>query len=387
MMAAIVLAASTSAAPPPPPPILGQLPLDCPCFFTTHLFVPRANGRQIDKHFHLPEALSGLPMEDARQAAVALADDPAALQALVEAQLPEATESETADVVQSLSAELIRRAGLDAEIARRRPQCRLAYPTSRDPGAYVFDIDGLTDECRHLLEHLHECRDVVGVLAMRTPSGRRIVRAVAPGGAGPAGRQIYELPLFTPEYCSRLASELSAWSSACSDVKSRPNSMNRNGVLLDEAGFTSRFSNALLADVLRPLASLLFPDAGGGTLDHHRVFTAAYDAREGPGGRFDVALATHYDNSEVTCNVNIDGEWEAGELGLFGIDGQARKVYWGHRRGVAIIHLGAEHHAAMPIDAGFRTNLIVWCRSTEARTRRGCPLCGSTERLCFSGVD
>jgi hypothetical protein len=56
---------------------------------------------------------------------------------------------------------------------------------------------------------------------------------------------------------------------------------------------------------------------------------------------------------------------------------------WAEGGGVghAVLHLGSNVHAALPISSGERYNLVVWMRSSAHRQVAGCPMCGSTSRL------
>ena len=45
-----------------------------------------------------------------------------------------------------------------------------------------------------------------------------------------------------------------------------------------------------------------------------------------------------------------------------------------HRKGVGVLHRGAELHGAMPLTAGTRTNLIVWFRSSEVLSNTSQPI-------------
>ena len=116
---------------------------------------------------------------------------------------------------------------------------------------------------------------------------------------------------------------------------------------------------------------------GSDSLDHHRSFTVRYEP-EGAGK--DVDLAYHFDDAEMTLNVNLGGHFEGGEL-LFGglkSDGDekhsARYPHF-HREGIAILHRGSHCHEALPVESGKRTNLIMWCRSSQVRIRY-CAMCG-----------
>ena len=173
-----------------------------------------------------------------------------------------------------------------------------------------------------------------------------------------------------------------------SGLKERPNSMNNYGVLLDEVGFTEGFTDVLLDHYLRPMAALLCPGHGGATLDHHRCFSVKY--AEGK----DTSLATHYDNSEVTLNVNVGlrgggGDGDCGELVFYGGNGKSqrpRPVRYKHRVGWGVLHLGRELHCATPLRRGERTNLIMWCRSASWRLENGCGMCRETGGLKYGHV-
>ena len=41
----------------------------------------------------------------------------------------------------------------------------------------------------------------------------------------------------------------------------------------------------------------------------------------------------------------------------------------GHAPGVALLHLGGHKHAALPLTAGERTNLIIWCTGRHGVVR------------------
>ena len=152
-------------------------------------------------------------------------------------------------------------------------------------------------------------------------------------------------------------------------------------------------------DYVAPVASALFGDGddfatnttetilekpharrspGAGSIDHHRSFLVRYDAATDR----ELDLAYHYDDAEITLNVNLGGAFEGGEL-LFGGSGEdataeshapSNRTPVTHREGVGIMHRGAHCHEATPTESGKRVNLIAWCRSSEARRRR-CAMC------------
>lgn len=227
---------------------------------------------------------------------------------------------------------------------------------------------------------------------MHVPCLRRISSSQAQDRDAQGGDEaaVWAFDLFDPLYCAELESLFQNWSIVCHDLKSQPNSMNRHGMLVEEAGWSPCFTDVLLEHVIRPLASVLFGRDGGGSLDNHKAFTVVYNSSideghtaEGGSLSYDVGLATHFDNAEVTLNVNVGGEWNGGDLELYGGNERAPRnarrsqpLRVPHRRGVAILHRGRELHAALPVSNGTRTNLVVWARSTTHREAMGCPMCG-----------
>ena len=206
---------------------------------------------------------------------------------------------------------------------------------------------------------------------------------------------IYSFPVFAASFAGEVVAELEQLTDLLeeSGLKERPNSMNNHGVLLDEVGFTEGFTNVLLDHYLRPMAALLCPKHGGATLDHHRCFSVKYAEDK------DTSLATHYDNSEVTLNVNVGlrgtgggggggsgGGSGGGELLFYGENGKSqrpRPVRYKHRVGWGVLHLGRELHCATPLQRGERTNLVMWCRSASWRLENGCGMCRETGGLKY----
>ena len=120
--------------------------------------------------------------------------------------------------------------------------------------------------------------------------------------------------------------------------------------------------------------------AGGGALDHHKSFVVRYRVGE------DVQLAAHYDNSEVTLNVNLGVGFEGGELVFHGQRGAGASaaprafLEWDDVGG-GVLHLGRHVHAALPIAQGERLNFVMWMRSASWRRAQGCPMCDRTDGL------
>lgn len=200
-------------------------------------------------------------------------------------------------------------------------------------------------------------------------------REAAPG--------VYSFPLLTPACCARLREELhrrERFAHVTGQALQRPNSMNRDGLLLEDVGFEGLLDD-LLDRVASPLGRALFAHVGGDALDHHHGFTVEYSPDR------DRDLSLHVDDAEVTLNVCLGDAFEGGDLAVLGHrclahsatpanDGEAASVP--HAVGTALVHAGALRHRAEAVTSGHRVNLILWCRSTRFRRANGVPArCGA----------
>lgn len=144
--------------------------------------------------------------------------------------------------------------------------------------------------------------------------------------------------------------------------------MNRYGAILDQLGFEESMTY-LSRRYLRPLGQMLFPWLiARGDADEHYAFVVRYKLGE------DVELAEHADASVLTLNANLglptsQGGFKAGALAFKGtrfVDKDPRAVparlvqFDRMQPGEAILHLGGQYHAALPIESGERINLVVW---------------------------
>lgn len=219
-------------------------------------------------------------------------------------------------------------------------------------------------------EFLHpKLRRVCQELRNEKPEAEKELRAFVQE-KGPSG--IYRFPLFEESFCKLLHEEVEHFNQSTMP-KARPNSMNHYGILLEELGFYPGLLDPLLKEYLLPMTRVLFPDAAGASLDHHRSFVVEYQMDK------DRELAYHYDDAEVTLNVCIGGNFEGGEL-LFGKVKSSKgpdleRYPVAHQVGMGLLHRGIHRHQALPIESGERYNLIMWCRSTEFRYNE-CPHCG-----------
>jgi len=184
---------------------------------------------------------------------------------------------------------------------------------------------------------------------------------------------IFSFPLLDESVCNIIMEELENFKKN-QLPHSRPNSMIKSGVILEEVGLDKIVE--AIREKIEPVAREKYPDLVGDTgLDSAKAFTIDYDAEN---EATDKELATHFDNSEVTVNVSLTSGHVEGEL--YFLQGHGRVWPVQHRRGWAILHRGSALHGAMPVTEGCRTNLIIWFRSSAVRNRH-CPMCGEPPRL------
>jgi len=184
---------------------------------------------------------------------------------------------------------------------------------------------------------------------------------------------IFTFPLFEESFCDIFMEELKNFKET-KLTHSRPNSMNKFGVILEEVGLEKIVET--IRQKIEPIAKVKYPDVVGETgLDSVKAFTVEYDADNEAS---DKELATHFDNAEVTVNVSLTSNHQEGELYFLQGNGRAWPVQ--HRRGWAVLHRGSALHGAMPVSDGSRTNLILWFRSSVVRNVQ-CPMCGEPPRL------
>lgn len=332
-----------AATPPSRPPVDPRVSygIDCACYFSESLYV----RSPVEGHFTFVDAARF------RREHTELLDslgEPAA-----------------DALIANLEAEVERRQSLPAQAAQRKARIAAEY-VPLHPELWSLSEEWLHPELIALVRGAQQ-------QAAPSSSAWRPPALITEG--------VYTLPVFTARFCELMCEELEAFGRSGLPC-GRPNSMNRYGALLDEMGFTSGLIEPLIREWLRPLAAMLPPLAavGGGSLDHHKAFVVAYRLGE------DEHLAEHYDNAEVTLNVNLGRGFAGGELVFYGHKRSAssspRAAHdWDAGAGHGVLHLGAQVHAALPISEGERYNLVIWMRSWSHRRRRGCPMCDATDRL------
>jgi len=179
---------------------------------------------------------------------------------------------------------------------------------------------------------------------------------------------VYSFPFLTSDTCNTILEELTNFKNS-NIVHQKPTSMRKNGVLLDELGMDVQIEK--LVRNIQPLAKKYFPQlVGEKGLDSFKAFTVEYDG-EIDAAKADVEQATHFDNAEITLNIPLTKNYEGSELyfeygtGFKSVD---MKV------GRALMHSGRHIHGVMPIEQGYRHNIIIWMRSSDVRNKI-CPMC------------
>ncbi|CAN8312996.1 unnamed protein product [Cochlearia groenlandica] len=183
---------------------------------------------------------------------------------------------------------------------------------------------------------------------------------------------IFTFQMFSPRFCQMLLEEvehMERWIYHSRTSITRPNTMNRFGVVLGDFGFESMLQK-LVDDFISPLSQVLFPEVGGSSLDSQHGYIVEY------GKDWDVDLGFHVDDSEVSLNVCLGKQFSGGELYFRGVRCEKHvnsktskeEVYdYSHVPGQAILHCGRHRHGARATTSGHRVNLILWCRSSTFR--------------------
>lgn len=310
------------------------------------------------------------------------------------------SETEKQDIQLELASELSRRKTHFTHARRRKLFIKNNY-SPKHGDIYTLQPEHLDTRFRELtetcLEALRENNNSI-TLELKG-SAKAFVKKKCPDilRQRPAG--VFSFPVFSLNFCKKLREECQHFEQSGMPI-SRPNTMNDNGLLLFELGMYENFIDVLLEKYISPVSKVLFGEGdpyssvglnaelngrsnknnksspGATSLDHHRSFLVRYE----PGTGRDVDLAYHYDDSEITLNVNLGGTFDGGEL-LFGglnydesAEAHASRNPIFHKPGVGVLHRGSHCHEAVPTESGKRMNLIIWGRSSVARRKR-CAMC------------
>ncbi|XP_063682725.1 2-oxoglutarate and iron-dependent oxygenase domain-containing protein 2-like [Bolinopsis microptera] len=189
------------------------------------------------------------------------------------------------------------------------------------------------------------------------------------------GAEIYTIRAFTPQFCSQLVEELDNFNEKILQ-RSRPNTMNTSGVIVEEFGLLD-FVNQAISNLLSPISSVIFPEWYGSGTDSHKSFSLRYELGK------DTELAYHYDNAEITFNFCLGNKFSGAEVYFTHMTSEEDKEEYyeaDHVPGVVMFHRARQMHGTLPLLSGSRYNLLTWLRSSSVRNKM-CPMCRSVPKL------
>jgi len=334
---------------------------DCSCFFSSHIYIKELtlNGsKSIDRHFEYSSR-------------DAFYESEAELLATL-------TAREAEELISLITTEIARRKGLEGASKIRKEQIKVAYEPI-DKGLWDSNL------LKHEEKSIFRPEFLKLVAFTRTKWRKMGFEATYTKLKDDLGtlkqaiwdhhHGIFSFPVFSDKFCERLVKEVDNFQvSDC--PKGRPNSMNNYGTLFNELGLDPSFITPFREEYMQPIAAFFYGEQYA-RLTHHRTFTVVYSKEQ------DIALSTHFDNSEVTINVNLGAEFDGGDLVCYPENDRGKAVFISHKLGHGVLHLGKILHRAAPINRGRRMNLVHWARSAPFRLKNGCPMCGKTDRLCF----
>lgn len=179
-------------------------------------------------------------------------------------------------------------------------------------------------------------------------------------GGGPG---VWSFDAFTSEFCTMLIDEVDFAQDKYGALLTRPNGMNRYGMVLNQLGLEPAITE-LQQRYIKPLQHFLFGQEGFAPDDHH-CFIVRYNKEE------DVGLDMHSDSSDVTLNVCLGREFSGSTLTFCGLvgnrDHRLMKHVYHHQVGRAVIHLGRQRHGADDLESGERLSFILWNTSKSWR--------------------
>ena len=135
-----------------------------------------------------------------------------------------------------------------------------------------------------------------------------------------------------------------------------PNTMNNNGVILDDFGFHDMLHD-IMVKVVSPLAKKLWSGMGEDSLDHHHGMTVEYGLDK------DRKLDLHRDNAEITINYCLGTTFKGGTVRFEGmrclehidVGPREHEIFeYENVPGMAMIHPGRHKHLAKDIESGDR---------------------------------
>ena len=145
---------------------------------------------------------------------------------------------------------------MSASTGRHRRAVDACAAAGRDVNL-ALDVRKLAPACVALLRAIRDGASTPADLERVRVDGRPCLERVS--------SDVWAFELFDPPSCAAMSERFGAWSAACRGAKGRPNSMNRNGLLLDEAGWEDKGGIRAVAEAVRTRES-----DHGGDLGEHR---------------------------------------------------------------------------------------------------------------------
>ena len=148
-----------------------------------------------------------------------------------------------------------------------------------------------------------------------------------------------------------------------------PNSMHDYGIELSILKL-DHILQSFVEEVASRFVRHHFPAFFDYEIDHHHSFTVTY------GSTHNRSLGFHADDSEVTFNFCLDGDFVGSELYFQGrrcfdhlqtLHRPEEHIEVEQKIGQCIVHAGKHRHGVLPILDGERRSLIVWTRSEKYR--------------------
>lgn len=164
------------------------------------------------------------------------------------------------------------------------------------------------------------------------------------------GHEVYAFDLFSERQCADLLEQVEEL------PISPPNTMNKYGKTLRGRRLTA-LAAELVAKHVTPIVREFYMEIAQLRLAPLKKNPYAFVVDYSP--KTQRSLAWHHDTSDVTLNVCLGREFKGGDLQFFA--GRNRTFTVKQVVGRAIVHRGSHGHRALPLTAGARTNLILWC--------------------------
>ncbi|KAL7546720.1 hypothetical protein ACHAWF_010050 [Thalassiosira exigua] len=215
---------------------------------------------------------------------------------------------------------------------------------------------------------------------------------------------VYSFPLLTEEFCGLIRKTLRDLSSLAETAEFSHLQLGRRPIDLNVIGL-GWLTDLLFHGFIQPISSHLFAtteklvdcehySSDGNIceskystiLDWRQGYVAGYSA--GPKERRGTTrhrLVPHTDDSEVTLNCCLGGDFEGGSVEFFGLRGtpQEGQLVGKVQRpnvGTALLHSGRHLHAVSDVLSGDRYAYIIWTRSWSRLRSVACPCCWLNRR-------